>query len=143
MISDLGLTSLEKYKEYGTIFIRLMVGFHLVHGTQDNVFSPARMLEFAEFLGVRGVPYPLFSAFLSAYAQFVCGILFITGAATRPAAIVMIINFIAAIIIAHIGDTYQNTFPALMMLSAACFLLIHGAGKLSVDDLLARRGKET
>lgn len=143
MISVLTPTSLEKYKEYGVIFIRLMVGFHLVYGIQVYIFDYARMEKFAEFLSQQAVPLSLFSAHLSAYAQLICGILFIFGAATRPAAIVMIINFIAAIIIAHIGDTYQNTFPALMMLSAACFLLLHGAGKLSVDDLLARRGKET
>ncbi len=143
MISALKLISLEKYKEYGVIFIRLMVGFHLIYGIQVYVFDYPRIEKFAEFLTVRGVPFPLFSAHVSAYAQLVSGILFIFGAATRPAAIVMIINFIAAIVIAHIGDTYQNTFPALMMLSSACFLLIHGAGKLSADDLLAGRGKET
>lgn len=69
----------EKYKEYGVIFIRLIVGFHLIYGTQDNVFSYARMEEFAGFLSLRGVPFPLVSAFLSAYAQFICGILFIVG----------------------------------------------------------------
>ena len=63
----LKLSILEKYKEYGVIFIRLAVGFHLVFGTQDNVFSYARMEEFAGFLSARGVPFPLFSAFLSAY----------------------------------------------------------------------------
>ena len=135
----LNLAFFEKYKEYGVIFIRVIVGFHLVYGTQDNVFSYARMEEFAQFLAARGVPFPLFSALLSAYAQFVCGILFILGAATRYAAVVMIINFIAAIIIAHVGDTYPNTFPALMMLAAACFFLLHGAGKLSVDDSLQNR----
>ena len=138
----LKLSLLEKYKEYGVIFIRLIVGFHLVYGTQDNIFSYARMEEFAGFLQVRGVPFPLFSAFLSAYAQFTCGILFILGAATRYAAMVMIINFIAALIIAHIGDPYPNMFPALMMLSAAGFFLVHGAGKLSVDDVLGRRRAE-
>ena len=135
----LTLSILEKYKEYGVIFIRLIVGFHLIYGTQDNVFSYARMGEFADFLFARGVPFPLCSAFLSAYAQFICGILFIIGLATRYAALVMIINFIAALIIAHIGDTYPNMFPALMMLAAACFFLMHGAGKVSVDSLLERR----
>jgi len=130
---------LENYKEYGVIFIRLIVGFHLIYGTQDNVFSYARMEEFAGFLAARGVPVPLFSAFLSAYAQFVCGIFFILGAATRYAAVVMIINFVAALVIAHRGDAYPNTFPALVMLFAACFLLLHGAGKLSVDDALEGR----
>lgn len=133
------LSFLDKYRGYAAFLIRLIIGFHLVYGTQDNVFSYARMEEFAGFLAARGVPAPLFSAFLSAYAQFVCGILFVLGAATRYAAVVMIINFIAALIIAHRGDTYQNTFPALMMLFAACFLLLHGAGKLSVDDALGGR----
>ncbi|HLM56080.1 MAG TPA: DoxX family protein [Pyrinomonadaceae bacterium] len=135
----LKLSGLEKYKEYGVIFIRLAVGFRLVYGTQDNVFSYARMEEFAAFLSAHGVPFPLFSAFLSAYAQFVCGLLFILGLATRHAAAVMIINFVAALVIAHVGDKYLNMFPALMMLAAACFLLLHGAGKLSVDGALGRR----
>ena len=129
----------EKYKEFGVIFIRLIVGFHLIYGTQDNVFSYARMEEFAGFLSSRGVPFPLVSAFVSAYAQFICGILFIVGLATCYAAVVMIINFIAALIIAHIGDTYPNMFPALIMLAAACFFVVHGAGKLSVDSVLERR----
>lgn len=132
------LSILEKYKEYGVIFIRLIVRFHLIYGVQDNVFSYARMEEFAGFLSSRGVPFPLFSAFLSAYAQFVCGALFIVGAATRYAAVVMIINFIAAVLIAHMTDAYPNKFAALMMLAAACFLLLHGPGKLSVDDKLKK-----
>ena len=135
------LNRLDKFKEYGPIFIRLVIGFHLVYGTQDNVFSYARMEEFAAFLSAHNVPFPLFSAFLSAYAQFICGILFIVGAATRYAALVMIINFIAAILIAHLGDPYPAKFPALMMLAGACFLFLHGAGELSVDRLLARRAK--
>lgn len=135
----LSLTFLEKYKDYAAVFIRLIIGFHLVYGTQDNVFSFVRMEEFAEFLRVRSVPFPLFSAFLSAYAQFICGILFIIGAGVRYAAVVMIINFVAALIIAHIGDTYPNMSPALMMLAAACFFLLHGAGKPSIDNLLERR----
>ncbi len=138
----LRLSFLEKYKEHGVIFIRLIVGFHLIYGTQDNVFNYARMEEFAGFLSARGVPFPLFSAFLSAYAQFICGILFIIGLATRYAAAVMIINFIAALVIAHIGDIYPNMFPALMMLAAACFFLVHGAGKLSVDSKLERRADD-
>lgn len=130
---------LDKYKEYGVIFIRLIVGFHLVYGTQDNIFNYARMEEFAAFLSAHGVPFPLFAAFLSVYAQFVCGLLFVAGAATRYAALVMIINFIAAIVIAHRADSYPAKFPALMMLCAACFLFVHGAGRLSVDSKLGQR----
>lgn len=135
------LNRLDKFKEYGPIFIRLIIGFHLVYGTQDNILSYARMEEFAAFLSAHNVPFPLFAAFVSAYAQFICGILFIVGAATRYAALVMIINFIVAILIAHLGDPYPAKFPALMMLAGACFLFFHGPGELSVDRLLSRRAK--
>jgi putative oxidoreductase len=138
---NLSLSFLEKYKDFAPLFIRLIVGFHLIYGTQDNLFSYARMEEFADFLRVRAVPFPLASAFLSAYAQFACGALFILGFLTRPAAVLMVINFIAALIIAHRGDTYTNTFPALMMLSGACFLLLNGAGRLSVDKAIEKRSE--
>ncbi len=139
ILRALKFSFLDKYKEYGVIFIRLAVGFHLIYGSQDNVFSYARMQEFATFLSVRGVPFPLFSAFLSVYAQFICGILFVAGALTRFAALVMIINFIAAIIIAHRKDAYPNKFGALMMLATACLLFLHGPGKLSVDSAVGRK----
>ena len=106
---------------------------------QDNVFSYEHMQEFAVFLQQKNVPFLLFSAFLSAYTQFICGIMILLGAWIRLAAIPFIINFIAAIIIAHLGDTFRGMFPALMMISAGFFFLFHGAGKLSVDEMLERR----
>lgn len=129
----------DRYREYGPLFVRLIVGSFLVWGTQDNVFSHARMSEFAEFLRAHGTPFPLAAAFLSAYAQFVCGLLYLLGAFTRHAAIVMIFNFVAAILIAHLGDSFRGMFPALVMLFTSAFFLLHGPGKLSVDDALARR----
>ncbi len=129
----------EERREYGFFFVRLIVGFHLVHGTQDNVFDYARMLEFRDFLGARGVPYPLFGAFLSAYAQFLCGCLFVLGAWIRPAAAVMIINFLCALVIAHRTGGYPPAALALIMLFSSIGLLFHGAGRPSVDSALALR----
>jgi putative oxidoreductase len=123
-------------REYGAIFIRLVVGFVLVHGTQDNVFSYARMLEFRDFLAARHVPYPLISAHLSAYAQFICGLLFIVGLAVRPAAAVMVVNFVAALVIAHLDAPLDAARLALCMLFSSLFLLFNGAGKLSADERL-------
>ncbi len=135
----LQLEFFKRHREYGVIFLRLIIGSFIIWGVQDNVLSYERMEEFATFLGERGVPYPLFAAFLSAYTQMVCGILFLVGAATRLASIPFIINFIAALIIAHRGDTFRDMFPALMMLCAGLFFLFHGAGKLSVDEALEKR----
>jgi putative oxidoreductase len=57
------------------------------------------------------------------------------GAFIRPAAMVMIINFIAALVIAHIGTTFQQSFEALMMLFGSLFFLFYGAGRISIDHL--------
>lgn len=135
-----GLSFFDRYQEYGPLFIRLIVGTFLVWGTQDNILSPAKMAEFAEFLHARGTPFPTAGAHLSAYAQFLCGILYLLGAFTRHAAVVMIFNFVAAVVIAHLGHTFAQTFPALMMLCASLFFLFHGPGRLAVDEALRRRG---
>ena len=124
----------ERYREYGLFFIRLIIGFHLVYGTADNVFSRARMIEFSDFLAQRGVPFPLFAAHLSVYAQFICGLLFLVGAFVRPAAVVMIINFIAALVIAHRVGGYQPAALAWIMLFTSLGFLFHGAGKPSWDE---------
>jgi putative oxidoreductase len=99
------------------------------------------MLEFRDFLENHGTPFPLLAAHLSVYAQFICGILYVAGAFIRPAAIIMIINFICALIIAHIGVSFIESFDALMMLFGSLFFLFYGSGKISVDHWLANRKK--
>jgi putative oxidoreductase len=132
----------KKHQGYGTIFLRLLVGSFIIWGVQDNILSYERMEEFAAFLAERNVPFPLFSAFLSVYVQVICGISILLGAWIRLTSIPLIINFIAAIIIAHLGDTFQGMFPALMMLASGLFFLFEGAGKLSVDEMLERRKEQ-
>jgi putative oxidoreductase len=136
-----GFGFFERHKEKGAVFVRLVVGFVLVYGTQDNVFSHGRMLEFRDFLAARHVPLPLFAAYLSVYAQFVCGILYVLGLFVRPAALVMVINFVAALLIAHLDTPLDAARLALCILFSSLFLLFNGAGALSLDDYLAgRRG---
>lgn len=129
----------KRHRDYAPIFIRLIIGSFIIYGVQDNIFSYAQMLEFAHFLEQRHVPFPLFAAFLSAYAQFVCGVSFLLGAFVRLTALPFIINFIAAIIIAHRADTFPRMFPALLMICVGLFFLFNGAGRLSVDEALEKR----
>ena len=130
--------AMEPYREYGPLFIRLIVGYRLVWGTADNVFNYSRMLEFSHFLDGLGVPAPLLAAFVSAYAQFICGLLFVVGAYTRLAAAVMIINFVVALLLAHIGKPFLDNYDALVMLFGSAFLLLHGAGWASIDGWRTR-----
>ncbi len=131
---------LEPHREYGPFFIRVIVGYRLVWGTADNVFSYERMLEFSHFLAAHHVPLPLFAAFVSAYTQFICGLLFVVGFYTRLAAAVMIVNFIVALLLVHVGHAFLENYDALVMLFGSAFLFLHGAGKLSVDGVGVREG---
>ena len=94
---------------------------------------------FRDFLDKLGVPFPMFGAHLSAYAQFICGILFIAGFLFRPAALVTVINFIFALLIAHRTGGYAPAAEAWIMLFTSLGFLFHGAGKLSVDEWLTGR----
>jgi putative oxidoreductase len=134
-----GFGFFERHREKGAFFVRLVVGFILVYGTQDNVFSHERMIEFRDFLAARRVPLPLLGAYVSAYAQFVCGILYVIGLWVRPAALVMILNFVAALVIAHLDAPLDAARLALCMLFSSLFLLFNGAGALSLDNYLSRR----
>lgn len=130
---------MNKLKKYADLPIRLTVGFHLIYGTQDNVFSWERMLEFRNFLEAFGAPFPLVSAIVSVYAQFICGILFILGWKVRFAGAIMTFNFIVAILLVHLSDPYPNIYPAISMLAGGIFMILHGAGQLSLDHWQEKR----
>jgi len=129
----------ERHKDYAPLFVRLFLGWHLIYGVQDNILSWAHMIEFRDFLARYGFPFPLFSAHLSVYAQFICGALFILGLFTRWAAAVMVVNFVVALLMVHIGDPYPRAALAFAMLSGSLFLLFNGPGAMSIDRKLERR----
>jgi putative oxidoreductase len=111
----------------------------LIYGTQDNVFNHERMLEFRDFVATHRFPAPLFSAYLSAYGQFFSGILITLGLMTRPAALVMVINFIVALGMVHWGLPFTANISPLAMLFNCLCLSISGAGAHSVDGRIERR----
>lgn len=124
-----------RFSRFAPLILRVPVGLHLIHGTMDNVFSWARMLEFRDFLAEHGFPLPLVCALVSVAAQFICGFLFIVGYRTRAAAAVMVCNFLVAIFAVHVahGHPYPATFPAIFMLAASLSLLVSGPGALAFD----------
>lgn len=137
--SVLRLEYFERRSEFGVLFLRLFIAFVLIYGTMDNVFSWERMLEFRDFLAANGFPYPLLSAHLSAYAQFISGLLILVGLFTRHAALVMIINFLIALGMVHVGLPFNANIAPLAMLFGSLFLLFHGAGPYALDTRKARR----
>lgn len=122
-----------RYREIAPLLLRLFLAFVLVYGTQDNVFSRERMLEFRDFLAANGFPYPLASAYLSAYAQFVTGILLGLGFLTRAAAFVVVVNFVVALLMVHVGQPFNANIAPLAMLVGGLFFVLYGAPRYSLD----------
>lgn len=123
----------SRHAELGVTLFRLFLGAVLVYGTADNVFSYARMLEFRDFLAHNGFPVPLASAYLSAYAQFLCGLLILAGAWTRSAAAIMVFNFLVALGMVHVGLPLSANIAPLAMLFGSLLFVFHGGGAFSVD----------
>lgn len=132
---------LERHAEIGTVLLRLFLAFVLIYGAQDNVFSRERMLEFRDLLAQNGFPWPLASAYLSAYAQFACGILILVGYMTRSAALVMVVNFLVALGMVHVGLPFNANIAPLAMLFGSLFLFFHGPGPFALDGRGAGEGR--
>jgi len=128
------LRGLDRHAEIGTLVLRVFFAFVLIYGTQDNVFEHERMLEFRDFVARNGFPYPLFSAYLSAHAQFICGLLIGVGLLTRLASVVMIINFVVALLMVHVGLPFASNISPLAMLFCGVFFFLHGPGPLALDN---------
>jgi putative oxidoreductase len=134
-VSDvLRLTVFRRHPEAGTVVLRAFLAFVLVYGTQDNVRSAERMLEFRDFLARNSFPWPLASAYVSVYAQLTCGVLFLLGAFTRHAALVMVVNFLVALAMVHVRLPWEANIAPLAMLFGSIFLLFHGPGPWSIDE---------
>lgn len=127
--------------ELGVFLFRLFLGVVLMWGTVDNVVSRERMVEFRDFLAQHGFPWPWFCAHLSAWAQFLCGALLALGAFTRTAAAVMVVNFLVALGMVHVGLPFNANIAPLAMLFGSLLFLFHGAGAWSVDAWRRNRSR--
>ena len=135
------LPGLGRFDDLGLLALRLASGIFLVYGTWDNVSDGARMHEFAVFLERFGFPAPELMAPLSAWAQFLCGLLFIAGLFTRWAGWIMAFNFVIAIVMVDRLSPagFRGVWPALALVVIGLHLGLRGGGRWSVDALLEGR----
>jgi putative oxidoreductase len=82
-------------------------------------------------------------AFLAGAAEFFGGIALILGLLTRPAALSLVIAMLVAIFAVHFQNGLfmsNNGYEfGLALLAASVSLMFSGAGKASVDSMLAKR----
>ncbi len=134
---------------YTPLLIRLMVGVvFLSEGFQKFLYPD--QLGVGRFIKI-GLPFPEFFGYFVPSFEIVCGILILIGLFTRLAAIPLIIIILVAIISTKIPILLNEGFWKMAheartdwsMLLGSIFLLIVGAGKISIDAfILKNKAKE-
>jgi uncharacterized membrane protein YphA (DoxX/SURF4 family) len=128
-----------------TLLIRLVVGaVFLSEGIQKFLFPQA--LGVGRFVKI-GIPAPATMAPFVGAVEIVCGILVLIGLATRLAAIPLIIDMMVAIATTKLPMLHAQGFWAMAhearvdwsMILGSLFLLLVGAGPLSIDARIAAR----
>ncbi|KAB7725606.1 DoxX family membrane protein [Rudanella paleaurantiibacter] len=135
------LYSLSRFREFGVLLLRLAFGLQLVLSSWPYVSDSAKLTEFTNYLTTLGFPFPVPGAYVSAYSEFVGGLLLMLGLWTRPVALVLAFNFLVALLLAHVftADTYQNSYPSANLLVVNLFLAFNGAGSYAIDARLGHR----
>jgi len=119
---------LDRHQGVGLLLTRLFVGIRLAYGVIDNVLNWEHMLLFRDFLTAFHFPVPLASAVVSVYVQLLASAMILLGWKIRVAAMLMIVNFIVALLMIHSNDSFEQMTPALSMLFFNVLFLFTGAG---------------
>ena len=121
------------------LLVRLFVGYFFMETGWGKLHN---LDGFAQRFAGWGIPWPHFNAALSAYTEFIGGLLTIFGIGTRLVSIPMIINMLVAILqvnlksVNNLDDFVELDEPLYAL--AYLWLLISGPGWVSVDYLISR-----
>lgn len=108
----------------------------LTHGFGKlTMLLEGHAVQFADPLGIG----PAMSLALVVFAEVFCSALLIFGAATRFAVIPLLVTMLVAAFIVHSNDAFRIKEMALLYLTIFISLLIAGAGKFSVDNLIYKK----
>ncbi|MBN8565742.1 MAG: DoxX family membrane protein [Flavobacteriales bacterium] len=89
----------------------------------------------AEYGGIFAF-FPVFFAWMGAFAEAVGGLLLLFGLQTRIASFLIICTMLVAIFMQQINNGMWNCLPAMGFLWVALFYFILGSGRLGCDYLL-------
>jgi putative oxidoreductase len=132
-----GLTVHQKNTDIGLLAFRLYAGLALalLHGWGKVPPRPGFVARVADL----GFPAPELFAWIGAVAEFAGGLLLALGLLTRPAMLLVLVHFTIVVLVAHAGDTLRERELPLFFWATALLYLLAGAGRYSLDALLARR----
>lgn len=133
---------LDRLQPLALLFMRLTLGAIMVAHGSHKVFGGLH--HFAQFIGSMGIPSWL--GYVSAFTEFIGGLLILAGFFTRVAALGICIDLVVAILKVHLHngllggpDKTGYEFP-LAAATLAFALILFGAGPISLDHVLRGGG---
>lgn len=120
------------------LLVRLTIGGLSILLSYDKVLDTDRLAEYSELLATGMLP-PLTVAAMLMYVQLVSGAGIALGLLTRPMALLAAIYAVAALVFVRSGGLFLSWIVPLVTLAGAVFLMLRGAGRLSLDGLRRRR----
>jgi len=123
---------------YGLLRLRVLAGLSLFlkHGVEKLTGYSTMVQHFPDPIHI-GPHASLAWALLS---DGICSVLVVLGLATRPAAVVILVNLLTAFVFVHHGAFFSNGHVELVFLYIVAFaaLLFTGPGRFSLDARLRR-----
>jgi len=130
---------------YGLSVVRILVGIiFMAHGAQKlfGLFGGYGLEGTGQWMESIGLAPGYLMALLSGSAEFFGGLALVIGLLARPAALALAVTLVVAIFSVHIDNGLfmsNNGYEfALALLAGSVAVLIEGAGRLSLDRLIAR-----
>lgn len=133
------LTLLRRSEWVAQLLVRFFVGYFFMETGWGKLHN---LDGFAQRFAGWGIPYPYFNAALSAYTEFIGGLLTVFGLGTRLVSIPMIINMLVAILkvnlmqVSSLDDFSELDEPLYAL--AYLWLLLSGPGWVSIDYIVSR-----
>ena len=113
------------------LIIRLIIAIIFIYHGYGKIIN---VENWTSYLVSKNVPS--FLGFVSAWFEFIIGILLLLGIFTRLSSLGLIIFMIIAILIAHINDPVDTYFYQIGIILCGIIVLLGGGGKYSLDNFL-------
>jgi putative oxidoreductase len=135
------LRFLDRLQPLALLVLRLALGVIMVAHGYSKVFGGLH--HHAQFVASLGMPAWL--GYVSAFAEFLGGLLLILGFLTRPAAFAICVDMAVAISKVHwknglVGSNRSGFEFPLALAVIALALIFYGAGPIAVDHIFGGRG---
>ncbi|MDR0786734.1 MAG: DoxX family protein [Gemmatimonadota bacterium] len=120
--------------DLGLLFLRIVAGLYLalIHGWSK--IPPGQFTGMIQGMGLPGIV-----AWVVAFTELFGGLLIALGFLTRPASLVLVIQFLVVVLVAHAPDPVSQRELGLLYLTVSSLLLLAGPGRFSVDGILNRK----